>query len=409
MEHDANGSEPTRRTYLKYGGVLVGSGLLTGCTGSSNSESGPTTPEPTTTEAQPQTADNTQTTEATTEDGSYTVSIEPMGDVEFDAVPERWSNPGGPAYLDMAIALGKGDGLVATGFGLYPGVAFEAAGVSPDIDPSSLPVLWQDGGFSKEVFYEADADVHFADPNYLAAYGMSEEDIDEVTENVAPFFGAYSAREREWNADYLYSLYDLFDKVAEVFQEEARSEQFRRIHDEMMAEISARLPPEDERPTVGVLFVSSDPEDGSFRLLPIRDRGFRQMHYRAAGFEDAWASMDVPPGEYPTVGYEALLETDPDVLIYDGQIPSGMESTDLTGTDEWRAAHVTPMAEDNVGSNLTAVQSGAVYPGGPPQAGPILNLFNTERTVKQVYPDVFDADEALFDRQRVGDVVNGTF
>ncbi|WP_231187145.1 ABC transporter substrate-binding protein [Haladaptatus sp. DYF46] len=399
-----------RREYIRYGGVIVGGGLLAGCASDSGTDASGTE---TTTGSGSETDDGTGTTsddETTTEsDGSYTVSMEPVGDVEFESVPERWSNPGGPAYLDMAIALGKQDGLAATGFGLFPTVAFEATGVPIDVDPDEVPVIWQDGGFDKEVFYEADSDVHLADPNYLKAYGMSQGDIDEVAENVGPFFGAYSAREYDWNGDYMVSLYDLFDKVAAVFREEERGERFRQLHAEMMERIEKRLPSKADRPTVGVLFVGSNPEKGSFQLLQLREHGFRQMHYRDAGFDDAWGEMDIEAGDYPTVGYETLLEVDPDALIYDAHIPSKLESTELRGTDEWRQAYLESMRENGVGSQLTAVENDAVYPGGPPQAGPLLNLFNTERTVKQVYPDEFGASEKLFDRQRVADIVEGEF
>lgn len=164
MAHDADESDwATRRAYLlKYGGAVGGGGLLAGCTSGIDSESESTNATSTETATQSAVATETKTPDGDGDD-AYTVSIAPHGDIKFDSVPQRWSNPGGPAYLDMAIALGKADSLVATGFGLYPGVAFEDAGVSPDVDPSSLPVLWQDGGFAKEVFYEAvfvDGDLH---------------------------------------------------------------------------------------------------------------------------------------------------------------------------------------------------------------------------------------------------------
>ncbi|MCO8245809.1 MULTISPECIES: ABC transporter substrate-binding protein [unclassified Haladaptatus] len=402
MRDGSDGS--TRREYVKYGGVVIGGGLLAGCTSDSTPEDGKTK-----TTSESTDGSDAETVKTTDSDGSYTVTMEPVGAVEFESVPVRWSNPGGPAYLDMGIALGQLDGLVATGFGLFPAVAFEATGISIDVDPDEIPVIWQDGGFDKEVFYEADSDVHFADPNYLQAYGMSKKDIEEVSKNVGPFFGAYGARPYDWNSDYMPSLYDLFDKVAEVFREQGRGEQFRQLHAGMLDDIEGRLPAESDRPTVGVLFVGSNPSKGSFQLIQLREEGFRQMHYRDADFEDAWASMDVQAGEYPTVGYETLLDVDPDVLIYDAQIPSAMDSTELRGTDEWRRTYVEPMRDHAVGRKLTAVKDDAVYPGGPPQAGPLLNLFNTERTVKQVYPDEFGADEKLFDRQRVRDIVNGAF
>jgi iron complex transport system substrate-binding protein len=49
------------------------------------------------------------------------------------------------------------------------------------------------------------------------------------------------------------------------------------------------------------------------------------------------------------------------------------------------------------------VKDGDVYRGGPLYQGPITNLVVTERAAKQVY----GVEKALFDRQRVADIVNG--
>jgi hypothetical protein len=63
-----------------------------------------------------------------------------------------------------------------------------------------------------------------------------------------------------------------------------------------------------------------------------------------------------------------------------------------------------------------------VYTQGARNQGPLLNLFQLEMTAKQLYPEQFGewpgytdgdpypeipADEQLFDRQRVADIVNG--
>ena len=65
------------------------------------------------------------------------------------------------------------------------------------------------------------------------------------------------------------------------------------------------------------------------------------------------------------------------------------------------------MQNDNTAKSLTAVQVGRVYPAGGMYQGPIINLSKTERAAKQLYPDEFGADEQLFDRQRVADIING--
>ncbi len=63
------------------------------------------------------------------------------------------------------------------------------------------------------------------------------------------------------------------------------------------------------------------------------------------------------------------------------------------------------MENDDTARELTAVQNGDVYRGGPLYQGPITNLVVTERAAKQVY----GVESELFDRQRVGDIVNGDF
>jgi hypothetical protein len=75
-----------------------------------------------------------------------------------------------------------------------------------------------------------------------------------------------------------------------------------------------------------------------------------------------------------------------------------------------------------VGGALLAIQEGRFYPGGNPVQGPLANRFQLEMTAKQLYPEqfgawldyeqgdpypAFDADERLFDRDRVADIVVG--
>ena len=69
MTDNTRRNGPTRRATIKYGGTVVSGGLLAGCTGGSE-ESTPET-DPTTNE-------------------SYSVTMEPMGTVEFDDPPEEF-------------------------------------------------------------------------------------------------------------------------------------------------------------------------------------------------------------------------------------------------------------------------------------------------------------------------------
>jgi iron complex transport system substrate-binding protein len=48
-----------------------------------------------------------------------------------------------------------------------------------------------------------------------------------------------------------------------------------------------------------------------------------------------------------------------------------------------------------------------VFYSGLTYQGPILHLFQLERAAHGIYPETFGADEELFDRQRVADIVTG--
>jgi ABC-type Fe3+-hydroxamate transport system substrate-binding protein len=117
-------------------------------------------------------------------------------------------------------------------------------------------------------------------------------------------------------------------------------------------------------------------------------------------------------GRNITLDYEMLLEADPDVLLVLGPM------TEYHDLGEIR----TKLAENEVTSEMTAVREGEVYAQGARRQGPILNLFQTEMTAKQLYPEQFGEwpgyvdgepypeipeSERLFDRQEVSDIING--
>ena len=107
MSRDDTAHEaPTRRDCMKYGGVVVGAGLLAGCTGGSKSESTPTESNNST---------EAETDETTgTEDSSYSMTMAPAGEIEFDQPPKRVTHYF-PDYADMSVALGHGDSIVSRG------------------------------------------------------------------------------------------------------------------------------------------------------------------------------------------------------------------------------------------------------------------------------------------------------
>ncbi len=391
MERDEAGrTGPTRREYVKYGGAVALGGSLAGCT--DGGESGTTR---TGTGAGSTAADDAATT---TDDGSYSVTMEPVGTVEFDAVPETWFPYTGD-YADMGVALGQADGLEAIGvrarFGTH--LYDELPGVS--VEKSELTELWQDGT-GKELFYELDADVHVIDPNFaIERLGWTRADVDEVTEQVAPFVGnTVFTRAYDWHDYADYSLYEAFEKVAELFRERERYEAFASYHDEVMADVERRVP--DETPDIAVLYPVEVPPESFYPYLV--GSGSQSKHWNDLQVGDALAKHDVTDAQAGggKIDYETLLEIDPDVVAVrlQGEITAEYIEENV----------VSHMRDHDVASELSAVQNDRVVYGGLTYQGPIMHLFQLERAAKELYPDAF-GDGELFDRQRVADVVHGEF
>ena len=398
MSRDTDGHDaPTRREYLKFGGAVIGGGLLTGCTGDTGSGATPeSTPEPT-----PQTTPDPAPTEESTgtstpEAESYTVSIEPVGEVEFERVPETWVANNG-SWADMGIALGlqppKGVWLPSRYHTHYYD---EISGVS--VDKGSIAQLWGDSGVGKEQFYQLDADVHIFDPNFLMNRGSwKQSDIDEIRNQIAPIFGSsIFSRSYPWHEDYrYYTLYEAFEKLSQVFQRTNRYEAFEGIHDEFQANLAPIVPARSERPSVAVVWGSGDQPEEFYPY--VIDEGTSFKHLNDLKVKDALANTDVKDffSSRGAIDFETLLEVDPEVLLIRGQEAK-------TGA-EFRDTVVSFMEEHTVASELTAVSNGDVYRAGPLYQGPIANLVVTERLTRVLY----GSDAALFDRQRVSDVVRG--
>ena len=311
----------------------------------------------------------------------------------------------------MGIALGQADGLQALiyaenwpdGFYDYlPGV---------DVSLDGVAQIMGENGIDKEVFYEYDCDVHLFDPNFVARLDDSWEpsDFDEIATNVGPIVGNYIRRRGEdWHGYRYYTLYEAFEKVAAVFRQRERYEALKTVHDDFLAELRADLPPEGDRPSVGLLSVNSEFESGSFYAYPVHD-GNGHKQYRDLGIRGAFdPHID---GSYARWDYEQLLKVDPDVLVF-------QYGFSHVSTEEFET-RMEGMRDDPIGSQLSAVRDDRLYRGGTSYQGPIVNLFQTAVAAKQFYPDRFGAwdgldtlvDEGnwLFDHRRVADIVAGTF
>ncbi|WP_435197505.1 ABC transporter substrate-binding protein [Natronomonas sp. EA1] len=381
-------SDRTRRDLLRVGALGAGA-LLAGCTGNSSTETPDTGDDSTPSEEE-------ETATPTPEDTSYSVEMVPVGSVEFDSVPETWVANNG-SWADMGIALGleppKGVWLTSRYHTQYydsiPGVS---------VDKSGMVDLYQDG-VSKELFYELDADVHVMDPNFLMNRfkGWKQADVDEVAQNIGPFFGnCIYAQHYPWHDDYrYYSLYEGFERLAQVFQRTDRYEAFTEVHDEFQQTLAPVVPGTGERPAVAVLWGVGDAPEQFYPYLIGGGTGFK--HLRDLRVRDALAETDIKDfhGSRAAIDVETLLEVDPEVLLlrgYESKTAAEFENTVVASLEEHPTA-----------SELQAVQHGDVYRAGGLYAGPITNMVLTERLAA----DLYGADEELFDRERVARIVRG--
>jgi iron complex transport system substrate-binding protein len=399
MSEDNGGDEaPTRRDYMKYGGAVVGGTLLAGCSGQSDSGG---TPEATATD----TATKTETENSTPEDESYSVTIPPIGEVEFDSVPESYASMRA-FHGEMGIALGQADKFQAVSSpDQLPYWMYDELGVETPTADDLEAIPSQNSTFDEEWFYEADLDVHLIDP-IGAAWAFEGVDWERIAEEVGPFFGHYARGQVGYSRDYPFlSLYEIFGKVAEVFQQQERFEAFASLHDEFLGRIRSELPPESERPDIALAVFWK----GSFWVYHV-DEGTGKKQWTDLGIGNAMSGTvpdDVVSAE---VDYETMLEADPEIIVVHNALLS------YTSREEFEEQVVAQIREDPVGGELSAVQNGRVYMGGNNSQGPITNLFQTEAAAMQLFPDRFgefpgwgevSGDQQLFDRQRVADIING--
>ncbi|WP_459194906.1 ABC transporter substrate-binding protein [Halosimplex sp. J119] len=425
---DRDESRPTRRQYIAGGSALLGSVLFAGCANSGEeTPEGAATDEPTATE--PAAGDGTQTptpadatmstgteesTSTAADDGPHTATLAPAGEVAFDSVPENVFTMYNQ-YADMLVALGHGDAVNSMFVPEMGGPTMNhyyerLDGVS--FDWEGLPNPYDD--FSKEFFYSLDSDVHLLDPSWASTQeNWSRSDVEEITENVGPFFGNfYSGTHSDPPEAYAdsyqyYTLWELFGHVADVFRERERYEQLNAVHNDLLSTIEADLPPEDERPTAVRVTLG----DGQFWTYHLNRPGFWLSDTRPLGAVDAFGTEQWD-GLWGSVGYETMAEADPDVILHLwGMTPR----YDMDSVREQLQSH-------SVGQTLSAVENDRVYAQGMRYQGPLMNLFQIEMTAKQLYPDVFGEwpgyengddypeipeEEQLFDRDRVADIVTG--
>lgn len=381
-----------RRTFLSSGaGALATS--LAGCSGGSDDETA-TTGEPA----------GTDTATPTSQDTGYSVNMAPVGAVTFEEVPQTWESYF-PDYADMGVALGQAEGLTAVGNKprYYTSYYDELDGVS--LDTESLTQLLGDGGIDKEIYLELDNDVHITDPQWLinnSFFGLEESDIQQITDSVGPFVGNTIFRRTDTWHDYrYYTMYEAFEKVAQVFGKADQYAAFKSFHDDVLADVQTNLPPADQRPNGLLCFAASD-EPKKFSPYRLTDKGTNKKHFRNLGVSDALAGTGIEglsTTERGKIDYETMLEVDPDALFVRGH--------ETKTREEFENSLLSFMREHDVASELAAVQEGRVYRGGPIYQGPIQNLFLTERFATLLYPDAYSGE--LFDRGEVASIIRGEF
>jgi iron complex transport system substrate-binding protein len=398
-EHTA----PTRRDTLKYGATAAATLGLAGCSDTAEQAGGNGTP-------------------TGTAMGSWEVTIEPSGTRTFSEVPETYTvyHSG---WADIMAALGQFDGLrgmqVPSEF--FPSEFYERLpGV--DIDLSNVVDLFGGGdSVDKELFYELDPDISMIDPNVATDYlGFDEGDVDELTENVAPFFGSFMRRPQYTDQHPYYTLYEGTERAAQVFREQSRYESLKGFHDEVMSDITARVPDAGDRPSYAYMNMNWWGEFNEVYARKARIPGYQHKPFRdlnVASENNAFQSSFADGKRQLTTDLEGLLEADPEVIIWHGgyNLIGGYSPGWYDGGVTWEDDIVGALQDDPVASEVTAVQEGQILPGNIIEAGPVTNLFNTEDIAKQLYPEEFGAfhageygeSEQLFDRQRLADIING--
>jgi len=406
---DATHEAPTRRDYMKYGGAVVGGSLLAGCAGdgSSDSESTPT-------------VDETETDISTNEQpDEWTVTMQPAGTRTFTEIPETYTVYA-DGWLDIMTALGQHNGLVGMNqpedapitrriYDKVPGLELDLSGVENIFSGGSETA-------DEEIFYEIDPDINMIDrvsakTGYL---GMGEDSVQTLEEQVAPFFGSFIRRQQFSNEHPYYSLYDATRRASQVFREEERFAAWERLHNEFINNIQSQIPDGGFDQSFAYLndyqgtFYPRKTEAPGTQFKPFRDLKISD--------ENNVFGEDTFQGDFSaSVGAEALLEANPDVIFYHGGPLYVGEGNPYIDGQPTLDDIIQRLQNDSVVGEVTAINQGRILAGNLVEAGPILNLFNTEDMAKQAYPDIFGEykfeeypeNEQLFDRQRVADIING--
>jgi ABC-type Fe3+-hydroxamate transport system substrate-binding protein len=419
---------------MTYGGGLVGSAMLAGCTGGGSegvADEGSSGPSSNATSSSTS-AESAESAESESEDPEqYAATMAPVGEVALDEPPE--SVVGGWGFAaDVLTALGRGDaiaGMARPGF-WYQGFYDLLPGVTGR-DTTEIPATVSESyRVKEELLYEIDPDLLATDPNrFIAWYRLEPSMVETIDDDVAPFFGNESRSKRSskwpnWPSEESYPYYGITEFVGrygELFGEQERAEAMIDLYETTLDDVTSRVPPESERPTVGVLSAFTNPENRGFfgvnDPMPALDATHELKQYGDLGVVDAFEGRYTEGGHVGLkADFETLLEVDPDVLVFSEAV-NALGGRNVYGNAGAYEQTLEVLRTDEVGEQLSAVRNDRLYPGGTGSQGPIVNLFQTEAAAKQFYPETFgewngietlsDPSERLFDYQRVADAVRG--
>ena len=151
---------------------------------------------------------------------------------------------------------------------------------------------------------------------------------------------------------------------------------------------------------VNAALVFAGEEPDSFTPYRLSGNGANKEHFHTLGLSDAFAGTGVDglsTTDTGTIDYETLLEIDPDSLLL-------RYHREGKTREEFENDVLAYMQDHPVGSQLTAVQDGRVFRGGPIYSGPLHNLFMIERFATGYFPETFSEDQ-LFDRDRLATII----
>jgi iron complex transport system substrate-binding protein len=207
--------------------------------------------------------------------------------------------------------------------------------------------------------------------------------------------------------DPYYTLYEAFEKAAQIFQRQAQYDAWVDLKESVYADVRSRVP--DDAPTVAAFNFGFDVEGGQFYAANIDAPRNDARTFRLLGVDNAFEGDSYVP--FKPIGHEALLEIDPDYIGVIGQL-SYVDNETFQATIEAAQTHETL-------GQLTAVENGNFLRTGGQYMGPIVDLFSTEALAMQLYPDEFGqwpgsiedvpAENQLFDRAQVAAIINDDY